>query len=50
MRWNQKLERKREKRIERLVQKYGLLEYRKEISKVWGWKARRRTVHSMAQR
>jgi hypothetical protein len=28
---------------------FGLLERRNEIDKIWGWKARRRIVHSLAR-
>lgn len=49
MKWrNRRLEAKREQRVNRLVQKFGLLDRRGEITGVWGWKARRRKVHAMA--
>jgi len=43
-----KLNTKRKKRIERLMQKYGLLDRREEINSVWGWNAQRRKVHALA--
>lgn len=48
MRYSRKLEVKRKKRIERLVQKFGLLDRREEINGVWGWNAKRRAVHALA--
>jgi hypothetical protein len=46
---NRKLEIKRKKRIERLMQKFDLLGHREKIGRVWGWNARRRTVNSLAR-
>lgn len=43
-----KLNTKRKKRIERLMQKFGLLHRREEIERIWGWNARRHAVHAMA--
>jgi hypothetical protein len=48
MRYNRKLDSKRKQRINRLIQKFDLLDRKDDIRKVWGWKARRRTVHSLA--
>lgn len=50
MKWynRRRLEAKREQRLHRLVQKFGLVDRRGEIAGVWGWKARRRKVHAMA--
>ncbi len=39
---------KRKQRINRLLQKYGLIERREEINGVWGWNRRRNTVHALA--
>jgi hypothetical protein len=49
MRYSPKrLDSKRKQRINRLVQIFGLLDRREEVNRVWGWNARRRTVHSLA--
>ncbi len=48
-RFSRKLEAKRMQRVNRLIQLFGLLERRNEIDKIWGWKARRRIVHSLAR-
>ena len=45
-----RLNSKRKQRINCLAQKFGLLSMMEEIVKVWGWKARRRTVNSLARR
>ncbi len=47
--YNRKLESKGKKRINRLIQLFGLLDYKDEVKRVWGWKAKRRTVHSLAR-
>jgi hypothetical protein len=42
------LEQRRKNRIERLMQKFGLIGQRKEIMQVWGWNARRRKIHALS--
>jgi hypothetical protein len=50
MRYNRKLDSKRKQRINRLLQKFDLLERREEVRMVWGWNARRRAVNSLARK
>jgi hypothetical protein len=47
---NRRVESKRKQRINRLMQLFGLLNLKDEVEKVWGWNAKRRTVHSLSRK
>ena len=43
-----RMERKRKRRIERLLQKFDLLDHRATVYRVWSWNARRQVTNSLA--